>query len=57
MKSLTDWHRWYAWHPIKIDGSWHWLSWVMRKGEYVREEDFGYWNWEYQPSTLMEKSK
>jgi hypothetical protein len=34
-----EWHRWFAWHPIKIDHQWVWLEtvhrkWMMNPGDY-----------------------
>lgn len=29
-----NWHKWYAWHPVKIFGTWYWLEYVQRKYEY-----------------------
>lgn len=26
-----DWHKWLAWHPIKINNNYKWLSFVERK--------------------------
>lgn len=28
VKSLADWHYWFAWHPVKIGDQWVWLEWV-----------------------------
>lgn len=25
------WHRWFAWHPIDLNGQWHWLAMVLRR--------------------------
>ena len=25
------WHRWFAWHPVKIGHEWVWLTTVIRK--------------------------
>ena len=29
-KSRAGWHRWFAWHPVVIDGQWVWLETVER---------------------------
>jgi len=26
-----DWHRWFAWYPIKIKTAWVWLEVVIRQ--------------------------
>lgn len=32
---LTNWHRWFAWHPIKVsDHDCRWLEYVERKITY-----------------------
>ena len=25
------WHRWFAWHPVKIGHEWFWLETVLRR--------------------------
>ena len=25
------WHRWFAWHPVKVGHNWVWLETVMRR--------------------------
>ena len=25
------WHRWFAWHPVKVGHTWVWLETVMRR--------------------------
>ena len=30
-KAIRRWHNWFAWHPIEIDGYYHWLKTVERK--------------------------
>jgi hypothetical protein len=25
-------HRWFAWHPIRLEGRWTWLRTVVRSG-------------------------
>jgi hypothetical protein len=51
--NITQWHRWYAWHPVRYDGTttWVWLEYVERKS--VREHDYDgdYIWWEYRPVT------
>jgi hypothetical protein len=29
---VGQWHTWYAWHPVLIDGRWVWLEHVERRG-------------------------
>lgn len=44
---FRDWHRWFAWHPVKVsDHDVRWLEVVERKGTYQWWGD-SYWNWEY----------
>jgi hypothetical protein len=26
-----NWHRWFAWHPVKVDGERKWLTFVYRR--------------------------
>lgn len=31
LERLTQWHRWFAWHPVKtLEGKWTWLRTVWR---------------------------
>lgn len=45
------WHRWFAWHPVRIGDSHdcRWLETVERKGELHSCGSFGgdWWTWEY----------
>lgn len=41
--SHTEWHRWFAWHPVKIEHEYVWLEVVHRKGQQV---PYG-WDYEY----------
>lgn len=56
VERLTNWHRWFAWHPVKVnelnDQTTVWLEFVHRKGDrwywynfLSNEKDF--WIWEY----------
>lgn len=27
----TKWHKWFAWHPVRLEDSWVWLTYVERK--------------------------
>jgi hypothetical protein len=34
----TDWIRWFAWYPVKVDGRWHWgrfMEWQLRWGRCI----------------------
>jgi hypothetical protein len=34
----TDWIRWFAWYPVKVDGSWRWgrfMEWQLRWGRCI----------------------
>lgn len=43
-----NWHKWFAWTPVFLDGEWVWLEMVMRKeseiycgyGQYITEFEF-----------------
>lgn len=40
---LSDWHRWFAWYPVRIDyGDCRWLETVERRGSLVCQL-----GWEY----------
>ena len=28
---ILRWQAWYAWHPVRIKGKWHWLKQVYRR--------------------------
>jgi hypothetical protein len=28
---LTQWHRWYAWFPVRVGEQRVWLEWIERK--------------------------
>lgn len=30
-KRKAKWHKWFAWHPVRIDGDAVWLEYVERK--------------------------
>jgi hypothetical protein len=45
----TAWHRWFAWHPVKLGPSdCRWLEAIERKGE-LCHGGMGdrWWRWEY----------
>lgn len=27
---MDSWERWYAWHPVKVEGKWAWRRYVER---------------------------
>lgn len=39
-KIMSSWHEWFAWHPIKFDGSWYWLETVCRKQ--IQHSEYGF---------------
>jgi hypothetical protein len=40
---VKPWHRWYAWHPVKIGRVWFWFEPVERMGEWDWcENDYDY---------------
>jgi len=50
----SEWHRWFAWHPVRIgeeNGHWikAWLEWVGRKGYY--RNHWNGWTWQYRDLT------
>jgi hypothetical protein len=49
--ALEQWRRWFAWHPVKIDGKRYWLKTIERKGTYWVSEDMLDVSiiWEYRP--------
>lgn len=30
-QDYLEWHQWFAWHPVRINGQWVWLETVERK--------------------------
>lgn len=28
---LWQWHRWYAWYPVRVENEWVWREWVERR--------------------------
>lgn len=38
------WHRWFAWHPVKVGNQYVWLERIYRK---AGKADYGGWDWEY----------
>lgn len=56
-RKYENWHCWFAWHPVRIDGNdCRWLEYVDRKlvrSEYVYEsgcseaQNITYWKREY----------
>lgn len=51
---MKEWHRWFAWRPIRLaDHDCRWLEVVERKGTYHSLQDvmdpFSWWAFEYRP--------
>ena len=53
-KALHKWHKWFAWHPVRVPTSGRmsgqtmvWLSNIKRKGTAVGWIDYTHWVWEY----------
>lgn len=42
-----DWHRWFAWRPVRIDLELVWLELVERKGERFEDSCGDYWVYDY----------
>ena len=44
-----DWHRWFAWYPVKIDNRTCWLKTILRRSiTKAWYKDTGKIWWEYQ---------
>ena len=48
-KDLTEWHKHFAWRPIKIHGENVWLETIMRRGHRVGNRKY---EWQYTNSLL-----
>lgn len=35
---VSEWHRWFAWYPVRIEGTAVWLERVWRRGRVVHHE-------------------
>ena len=56
-KTQTEWHPWFAWHPVMVGDGWVWLETVQRRGHWEPNPHYGmmpyvsepeeYWEWEY----------
>jgi hypothetical protein len=44
---LGNWCKWFAWHPVKVNGSNQWLKVVYRRKRVSREDIHLYGWWEY----------
>ena len=45
---LSQWHRWFAWHPIRLGShDCRWLEKIWRKGEYYCSYASSGWTWKY----------
>jgi hypothetical protein len=43
-----DWHRWFAWRPVRVaPGDCRWLEYLERKGEVFRGLSYYHWAFEY----------
>ena len=31
LPEIIDWHTWFAWHPVKVHGTWVWLETIERR--------------------------
>jgi hypothetical protein len=43
---LEQWHRWFAWHPVRIGEELLWLESVERLGK-SHGGYYPFWTWEY----------
>jgi hypothetical protein len=46
-KDKTQWHVWFAWHPIRIGPHLAWLEFVERCGTFSEDSCGGCWSYEY----------
>jgi hypothetical protein len=50
--ALQQWHRWFAWRPVRIGSrDCRWLEWVERKGTYFEYYMECGWSFEYRALT------
>lgn len=57
---VKPWKSWFAWHPVKINGKWHWLKTIFRQeGPYSYYKKGAGADWRYASDTfdLFQKSK
>jgi hypothetical protein len=46
-KDLSLWHRWFAWHPVKVGTFWIWLETIERRGNMQYDFADSWFQWEY----------
>jgi hypothetical protein len=47
-KDTRQWHKWFAWHPVKTDNNCIWLEFVYRKGtNHISVPYDRHFSWEY----------
>jgi len=44
---LQQWHKYFTWLPMNIDGTCYWLEYIERKGDYEVIRRNSPWKWEY----------
>jgi hypothetical protein len=44
---VAEWHRWFAWYPVEVDGKWVWLETLCRRGTFRVWWDADWYEWEY----------
>jgi len=44
---LQQWHKYFAWLPMNINGTCYWLEHIERKGDYEVMRRSSPWKWEY----------
>lgn len=49
----TEWHHWFAWHPVRIGPELVWLERVDRKGTHHYDSMGGCWSFEYRTIEWM----
>jgi hypothetical protein len=42
-KKEYNWHRWFAWRPVKVNNKWKWFSYVYRKEIMQTYVDYNDW--------------
>jgi hypothetical protein len=44
---VREWHRWFAWYPVRVDGSMVWFEFVERQSTFYNTGLGGVWEHEY----------
>jgi hypothetical protein len=49
----AQWHRWFAWYPVRVGEDCRWLEFVEQRAEYVSYYDGGEFQWEFRPASFV----